>query len=150
MNEEEQSFSDLSLSAKVRKTISECLYRDADLMLDCNGDPAELPADTVLAEGVIRRYGFDPKRVAAQKENIRAMLNELAYAFHIDQGGGSSFLNACMDKHGNHWAEHPTIDDLICLGLATGFVTFPMPRKVWSLLPGGVPYFTVDTRQAKD
>ena len=135
---------------KVRKTIIACLYKDADITLDCNGDLAEVPADAVLAEGVIHRYAFDPKRVVAQKENIRTLLNEMSPEFHVGQGGGYSFLNACMDKHGNHWAEHSTIDDLICLGLATGFVTIPIPRDMWQILPGSVPYFTVDTQQAAD
>jgi hypothetical protein len=54
-----------------------------------------------------------------------------------------SFLNACMDRHGNHWAEHQTIDFLLCLGLATDQVAFCLPREIWAALPGGMPYFVV-------
>lgn len=131
----------------VRKTVVACLYNDADLVLDCNGDidVEKLPADAIAVEGVIKRFAFDPKHVAEQKEYIRTLLNELPSVFKVEDGGGHSFLEACMDKHGNHWAEHPSIDDLICLGLATGFVTFPLPRSMWSMLPGNVPYFTVNT-----
>jgi hypothetical protein len=35
------------------------------------------------------------------------------------------------------------MDELVCLGLAIGKVEFQMTRDMWSILPGGVPYFSV-------
>jgi hypothetical protein len=54
--------------------------------------------------------------------------------------GGATFLNACVDKNGTQWGEHRNIDQLLCLGIAIGKVSFPMPKEMWSMLPGGMPF----------
>jgi hypothetical protein len=54
-----------------------------------------------------------------------------------------SFLNACVDKHGNHWGEHPSVEQLLVLGVAIGKIEYCLPREYWRALPGGVPYFMI-------
>lgn len=55
-----------------------------------------------------------------------------------------SFLNMCMDKHGNYWTgSHATMDALVMLGNAIGAVSFNLPPQFWPILPGGMPYVTV-------
>ena len=58
-------------------------------------------------------------------------------------GGGWSFLQACVDKNGNHWGEHSNMEELFCLGIAIGKVESLLPRDMWKVLPGGVPYYVI-------
>lgn len=53
---------------------------------------------------------------------------------------GWAFQNLCYDKHGNQWGEHKNMEELMCLGLATGLVQFCLPREEWAVFPGGLPY----------
>lgn len=73
---------------------------------------------------------------------IEKVLRQLPAPF-IDEGGWS-FLNLCMDREGNQWTgSHQTMEQLMMLGMATGMVKILFPRDLWSILPGGVPYFTI-------
>jgi hypothetical protein len=35
------------------------------------------------------------------------------------------------------------MEGLFCLGMAIGKVECLMPRKMWTILPGGMPYYLV-------
>lgn len=39
--------------------------------------------------------------------------------------------------------EQLNVQELMILGLGIGKVVYCLPREVWSVLPGGVPYFMV-------
>lgn len=65
--------------------------------------------------------GFDPAKIEEHAETINELLHELPEPFMEDNGGGYSFLAACEDKHGNHWAEYNTMDKLFTLGFASGY-----------------------------
>jgi len=120
-------------SDNVQKTLFACLY-----------EQGEDTSNHVKAQGVRGPIGFHPERLAVQKENIIAMLKQLPKEFMKSGGGGYTFLNGCIDSEGEQWGDQSSVDELICLGVAIGKVSFPMPREMWSALPGGVPYFTVD------
>ncbi len=99
----------------------------------------------VEAHGVMLRVGFHPERLESHRAAIKEMLAELPTEFQQLGGGGWSFLNACNDKHGNQWTgEHRTIELLVLLGIAIGKVKFQLPRDVWKVLPGGMPYFVIE------
>jgi hypothetical protein len=115
------------------KVLMDCLY-------DLPAGTIEPPEDAVIVRGVIARFGFDPKKLEKNKDNIATLLACLPEAF---SDGGWSFLNACQDRNGVQWGGHRDIDELICLGLATKQVEFCTPRETWSSFPGGVPYFRV-------
>lgn len=116
------------------------LYKPEELV-----NPGEAPPGAVIVQGARKHFGFHPERLKAKKEAIRALLNELPDDFMLKKGGGMSFLNLCLDRHGRHWGEHTNCDDLLCLGLAVGMVTFCLPREDWKAFPGGMPYIAVDT-----
>ena len=60
------------------------------------------------------------------------------------EGQGSSFLNACYDRDGDLWTgDHATMEQLFVLGIAAGMVNCLMPRDMWPVLPGGMPYYSV-------
>jgi hypothetical protein len=100
----------------------------------------------VVVQGIVNTYGFDPAKIAEAKPDILALLGELPTEFRDEKGGGGggwSFLNACMDQHGNQWGEHSNMEELVCLGIAAGAARWLLPRDQWNMLPGGMPYFVV-------
>ena len=87
---------------------------------------------------------FDPQAIQANRCRIAQMLGELPMQFRADVGGGWSFLNACLDRHGNQWTDlHSTMAKLFGLGVAAGLADFVFPPLLWSSLPGGMPYFVI-------
>lgn len=124
-------------SQNVDAVIKDCLYKkDED------------PIDAVIVSGVMLNIGFNPIKLKEHEEDILSMLEELPNQFMKNNGGGGwSFLNACIDKNGSQWGEHQDIDALICLGLAINKVEFQMPKAMWSILPGGMPYFSVNNNE---
>ncbi len=109
----------------------------------CLFNEGEDTENHIIAEGVMVKVGFHPERLKEATPIIERMLNDLPNEFQSDGSGGWSFLNACMDKNGNHWGGHQDIDQLVCLGIASGKLKYLMPRKMWSAMPGGMPYLMV-------
>lgn len=122
-------------SAAVQKLFFECMFKEEELK---EGQPT-IPY--LQIEAIRGSYGFHPERIVANRAAIKELLDELPEPFR--EGGGWSFLQACMDKHGEQWAEHENIEQLMVLGLATGWVSYVAPRAVWKVMPGGMPYFVI-------
>ncbi|MBA3679558.1 hypothetical protein H0W80_05260 [Candidatus Saccharibacteria bacterium] len=117
----------------VVEIFEDCLFRDG-----------EDTTDHIVAEGIMMKAGFNPTRLNAHQPEIEAMLAELPDDYRESGGGGMSFLNACMDRHGNQWTGmHQTMDQLFILGIAIGKAHYLMDREMWSAFPGGVPYVSV-------
>ena len=127
-------------SANVNEVAKRCLFTDEELLV-----PGVAPEGAIIVEGIVNRYAFHPDRLGASTAEIAAMLDCLDDAFKTDGGGGMSFLNACVTKDGEHWGEHPTMGMLFALGIGAGLAKYTMPREMWSVLPGSVPYITVDS-----
>lgn len=103
-------------------------------------------ADGVVVDGVIIKAKFNTNAISEHKKDIQDMLTQLPNEFQYDGGGGWSFLNMCTDRHGNQWTGfHRTMDMLVCLGIAAGFVRFLLPREMWNIMPGGMPYLVITT-----
>lgn len=119
-------------TTNVDAVINECLFKEG-----------EDTSKAVIAEGVILKAGFHPERLAAHSNDIADMLADLPEPFKDSSGGGWSFLNACMNKDGEQWGEHRSIDALLTLGIAAGKAKILFDRKLWSSFPGGMPYFKV-------
>ena len=118
---------------RVNAVFVDCLFRDG-----------EDSSKHINAEGIVRNVGFHHERLESHKAEIVAMLDELPEQFKESSGGGWSFLNACMDKHGNQWTGlHQTMEQLFQLGIGIGKVKSLMPREMWSILPGGMPYYVI-------
>jgi hypothetical protein len=118
--------------------------RVSELLVDCLFLDDENQDGAMIGRGIIHDYAFHPVRLEAHREEVAAMLADLPDEFHQSKGGGWSFLNACMDRDGNHWAEHHTIEQLLALGGALGMAKILMPREMWKICPGGMPYFSVN------
>jgi hypothetical protein len=118
---------------RVTAVFNGCLFKET-----------EDKSNPVIAEGITLSVGFHPGRLNSSRGEIEKLLNELPDEFKSSGGGGWSFLNACNDKHGNQWTGlHRTMEMLFLLGIAIGKVESQLPREMWSVLPGGVPYYIV-------
>ncbi|MCK9460619.1 MAG: hypothetical protein M0R80_13355 [Proteobacteria bacterium] len=106
-------------------------------------------SQAVFVEGVITNFKFHPGRLSNHREDIISMLNDLPEDFQKDKGGGWSFLNACVDRLGRQWGEHINIEQLLVLGIAIKYAKILLPRDMWNILPGGMPYFSVGDELAK-
>ena len=88
-------------------------------------------------------------RVALERNrrDIDALLDQLPEPFHQDTGGGWSFLNMCDDKDGNQWTGlHLVQEKLVVLGRGVDRIHFLLPRELWPVLPGSVPYIMISSR----
>jgi hypothetical protein len=88
---------------------------------------------------------FNSKALEGSKERIRELLLELPEGFiKSGSGGGWSFLEAANDKHGNQWTGmHMVMAQLFGMGQAAGLVESLLPRELWAVAPGGMPYYVV-------
>lgn len=109
-----------------------------EILTACAGTETDL-----RVEGICGYFLFDREKLRENRSKIIELLYELPTPFQIAHGGGWSFLQACHDKHGNHWAEHPTMDALFCLGIGLDVVGYVLPREAWTVFPGGMPYIYI-------
>lgn len=112
--------------------------------MDCLFKPGEDTTNHIRCEGIINTIGFHPERIQQHAEDIYDMLKQLPSEFMKTGGGGHSFLAACVDKNQQQWGEHQNMEELMLLGLAIKKVQYCLPREMWSVLPGSMPYFVVD------
>lgn len=117
--------------------------RVEEIFLKCLFKDGEDTGNGIDVEGVIVNVKFNPERIEENKAKIIEMLDELPDNFKEGQGGGWSFLNACMDKYDSQWGEHKNIEQLVMLGIAIAKVKYGMPKEMWNILPGGMPYITI-------
>lgn len=114
------------------------------IFMDCLFKEGEDTGERVKVEGVIRDVEFHLGRLESSRAEIEALLNELPGEFRESVGGGWSFLNACNDKHGNQWTGlHLRMEQLFQLGIGIGKVKSLVPREMWSVLPGQMPYYAI-------
>jgi len=128
-------------TANVDRVFHECLQG-----VELNAD-GSLPDTALIVAGVAHSVIFCRTNLAKNERMIGAMLDQLPIQFKVrDQGGddGWSFLSACLDRDDNQWTtERLTVEKLIMLGIGTGQAKWFLPRELWALLPGGMPYVVV-------
>lgn len=117
----------------VQKILFDCFFKD--------GESTDVH---IKAQGVRGPMGFHPERLESHRLDIEGLLKQLPIEFMKSGGGGYTFLNGCLTSTGEQWGDQSNVDELLCLGIAIGKVSFSMPREMWNILPGGMPYFTVD------
>lgn len=105
------------------------------------GDP-----DTVEVQGIRRTCLLSQPRLLEQRANLAQMLGELPLGFRSQAlpggGGGWTFLNMCVDRHGREWAQHPEMELLMMLAIGANLMHYSLPREVWPAV-GGVPYVEI-------
>ena len=115
-----------------------------DVFRDCLFNKGEDTTGYKVADGITSKVGFHPERIEDHRIEIEKMLEQLPDEFQASMGGGHSFLNACNDKNGNQWTRlHQRMEQLFQLGIGIDKVKCLMTREMWSILPGGMPYYVV-------
>ena len=118
----------------VEETFIACLFKEG-----------EDTSNAVKVHGVMMNVGFHPQRLEENRFKITELLLQCHENFmESSEAKGYSFLAFCEDKNGEQWTGlHAVCDNLICLGLAIEKVVFLLPREVWQMLPGGMPYIQI-------
>jgi hypothetical protein len=129
--------------SRIHAILLDSLFKDDEIT------EGEIPANSVICEGVIKKVRMNRDRLELHKQEVREMLDDLPDNFKEEIGGGWSFLNACMDKYGNQWRERVNIDELLIIAQGLKLVTIQFPREAWPLLPGAMPYFSVNTQEPR-
>lgn len=121
--------------AQVEATFKDCLFETAE----------EAQEHGIVVEGIVFDAMLNPAKLDEHRELITQMLMELPDQFRKSIGGGWSFLNACEDRHGNLWTGlHQTMSMLFILGIGIDLVTCTLPKNMWPILPGGMPYYRIE------
>lgn len=124
---------------EVEAAFVECLYREKELE-GVDG----VPKGTVVVEGIVSKVGFHPDRLEEKRAKVTEWLKVLPHTFRKNGGGGWSFLNACNQENGVQWTGlHQRMEQLFCLGIGLDLVEYQMPREMWGILPGGMPYLVI-------
>jgi hypothetical protein len=116
-----------------------------DLFVGCLFREGEPTDGAVMVDGITAKFGFHPERVAEAREPLRRAADAIVTdGFRKTGGGGMSFLSLCETRDGEQWGEHVNCQELCCLAIATGLASWCMPRELWGILPGGMPYVVFD------
>lgn len=115
-----------------------------DIFRRCLFDDNEVMTPRVEVVGIMNNFGFHPGRIESLEPDIKSMLDQLPTEFKISGGGGWSFLQMCIRADGHQWTGmHQIQEQLMVLGMAAGWVLPLLPRRLWGMLPGGMPYVQI-------
>lgn len=120
--------------------------RVQEILFDCFLNENEIKNDKpaisfIKVTGIVRNFGFSPDRISSHKQEIKEMLDQIE-----NLPEGISFLNfgMCKDLGGQLWGGHINYEQLVVLGIAAGYLFYLLPKDMWSIFPGGVPYIGYD------
>ncbi len=119
-------------TVELREVFTDCLFREG-----------EAHDDAVIVEGLVDTFGLHPERLESKREQVAGWLDQLPLQFKASDGGGWSTLNAVMLEDGTQWGEQRNMQELVVLAIGLELGSFPLPRDMWSVLPGGMPYFII-------
>lgn len=119
-------------AANVNAVFLDCLFKDEEA-----SNQAFVAANAVMVEGIMSTFGLHHGRVESHKADILDLINQLPESFH---NNGWTFLNLPTDHRGELWGQQQDAEQLYVLGASLGVAEFLMPRPMWHILPGGVPY----------
>ena len=125
------------LAETVHAAFMDSLFKD--------GEPTE---PRIVVEGMVTTFGFHPERLGSHREIVLECLRELHPNFKRSSGGGWSTLQMAMTKDGHQWGEHRNVEQLATLAIGLGLGAWLLPRDMWPILPGGMPYFGWDEKEA--
>ena len=121
-------------AGKVDEVLFKCFYKPEEIQ------DGKKPDGCIEVQGITRNFGFHPERIKENEKQIADMLAELPETFKQ----GWSFLNLCYDKYDRQWTGmQRSMEALMVLGIAIGKVEYMLPKEVWPVLPGSVPYIII-------
>lgn len=124
-----------NIAEKVMAILMDCLFERTE--------PAD--SDVLVVDGIVRKFGLHPERLESHRQEVKDILREMPRQFFkVNGGGGWSFLNLCNDKNGNQWGEHLHMEALVVLAIGLKLGRYCLPRNMWNVFPGGMPYVEFD------
>lgn len=113
----------------------------------CRSNAAGGPG-TKTVTGILHKEAFDLQALRDRHGEIEDMLDELPDGFHAGKGGGGSFLQAGVDRHGDQWTDlQQTMEMLFMLGMAINRVhEVDFFASMREHLPVGMPYYVIGER----
>lgn len=117
---------------RIHEILTDCMFND-----NYTDD-----SKCIAVQGITSVFGFKPEKIDEHKNEIYSFLEELPVSFWESPIGddGYSFLQMPFDKNDQHWGEQINAQELLVLGLATGYAQYLFSKPIWKALPGGVPY----------
>lgn len=117
------------MAEKVEESFRRCLFEE-------NEDTSNY----VEVCGISCNYGLHPQRLEGERENIKAILEELPEEFKK----GYTFLALCYDKEKRLWTGDQRIcEQLVVMAIGLKLMSYCLPYEMWSALPGGMPYVII-------
>lgn len=105
---------------------------------------SEQDPNGLKVESIIGSVIFDSQKLESIRPGVARALGLLPTEFRAPSqggGGGWSFLNACNDRNGVQWTGfHRTMDQLFTMAIGLDLASYLMPREMWPVLPGSMPY----------
>lgn len=139
----EDCFNEINMeltSENVERVFRECLSNEKE------GDNVRL----VEAVHANVKMAMRRDKLKFYQEEIQGMLLQLPRKFRETDSGGWSFLNLCTREDGTQWTgSHAAMEQLVCLGIGAGKMKYLLPKPMWNILPGGMPYLAVLDKQDK-
>ena len=119
-----------NMATLVNQAFMKCLFKED-----------EDKTNHVRVEGITNIFGLHPERLEEQRELVTALVAELPPIFKE----GYSFLKLCENKDGEQWTGlQRTMQELMVMAVGLELMSYCLPREVWPVLPGGVPYVIVN------
>lgn len=108
--------------------------------------------DDLIVEGIKMKVAFSKKSLAILSDDIKVLISQLPEnAFNISKGNGMPFILLCNNKDGELWTGvHRIIEELIMLAIGINCCKYLLPKKLWKLLPGRLPYVVFDLNEFKN
>jgi hypothetical protein len=145
-------------AGRLEDIIRDCLLTEAEVA-ELGHDPdldvehymalPESERPFIAIEGIVNSYVFSPGALDTHRDEVREMLDQLPDNFRVTGGGGWSFLNMCQTSDGELWGEHRNVEQLAVLAIALKLGKWALPKSMWPMLPGQMPYFIYDDREAE-
>ena len=107
--------------------------------MDCLFKEGEDTTNYVKVEGLTCTFRLHPQRLEEKRELVTALLSKLPANYKE----GWTFLNLCTTKDGKQWADQRVCEQLMVMAIGLGMMKYCMPRTMWAILPGGVPYLII-------
>jgi hypothetical protein len=105
------------------------------------GDSNTTPLDPIKVEGIVHTIVFNKTQLENHRDEVISWIDQLPPNFLKEGGGGWTFLNLCMRKDGVQWTGFHLIQEhLLTMAIALDLAQIQLPREMWSVLPGSVPY----------
>jgi len=129
----------MNYSKELNAIFLDSLYKDHEIT------PGQTPEGAVLVSGIVTNVGFEPNRLNANKPKILELAKAIVTdSFLKGKGEGMSFLQLCEDREGNQWGEHRNMEQLVLLCKGLGMADYCLPKEMWNVFPGGMPYVWFD------